>query len=51
MKKHKATDRLLKAIHEGARDLRQAGFIDQRRMREFDALCLKPIRLQATENR
>ena len=35
--------RILKAVHETARDLNAAGFIDIRRMREYDALCLAPI--------
>lgn len=34
---------ILKAAHETARDLLAAGFIDKRRMREYDALCLKPV--------
>ena len=39
----KATSRILDAVLEGARDLHSAGFIDKRRMREFEALCLPPI--------
>ena len=35
--------RILGAVHETARDLQQAGFIDMRRMRQYDALCLKPV--------
>jgi len=34
---------ILEIVHEGARDLHRLGFIDKRRMREYDALCLKPI--------
>ncbi len=34
---------ILEAVHEGARDLHQLGFIDKRRMAEFDALCLPPV--------
>jgi putative transcriptional regulator len=41
--KPKTTSRILGAVHETARDLHRAGFIDKRRMREFDALCLPPI--------
>ena len=41
--KSKATSRILDAVNETARDLRSAGFIDKRRMREYDALCLAPI--------
>jgi putative transcriptional regulator len=35
--------RILETVHETARDLRAAGFIDMRRMREYDALCLTPV--------
>ena len=38
-----AKSRILKAVHETASDLNAAGFIDIRRMREYDALCLAPI--------
>ncbi len=41
--KTKSTSRILDAVHETARDLRAAGFIDLRRMREYDALCLAPV--------
>ena len=41
--KTKSTSRILDAVHETARDLHDAGFIDKRRMREFDALCLAPV--------
>ncbi len=41
--KTRATSRILGAVHETASDLHAAGFIDKRRMREFDALCLAPI--------
>lgn len=34
---------VLEAVHEGARDLLEMGFIDKRRMAEFDALCLPPV--------
>ena len=39
----KAASRILDAVLEGARDLHSAGFIDKRRMREYEALCLAPI--------
>jgi putative transcriptional regulator len=39
----KPKTRLLAAVHESARDLHGAGFIDLRRMREYDALCLDPV--------
>lgn len=35
--------RILTAVHEAASDLHKAGFIDLRRMREYDALCLAPV--------
>ena len=35
--------RILAAVHETASDLHNAGFIDLRRMREYDALCLAPV--------
>jgi putative transcriptional regulator len=34
---------ILEAVHETATDLHRHGFIDQRRMRQYDALCLEPI--------
>jgi len=36
-------NRILEAVHETARDLEAVGFIDKRRMREYDALCLAPV--------
>jgi putative transcriptional regulator len=42
--KRKAESRILETVHEAARDLHAAGFIDKRRMREYDALCLAPVR-------
>ncbi len=36
--------KLLNAIHETARDLHQAGLMDAVTLREFDALCLPPIK-------
>jgi putative transcriptional regulator len=35
--------RILEAVHETAKDLEAVGFIDKRRMREYDALCLAPV--------
>ena len=35
--------RILNAVHEAALDLHGAGFIDKRRMRQYDALCLDPL--------
>jgi len=34
---------ILEAVHETARDLHRLGFIDKRKMRKFDALCLEPL--------
>lgn len=34
---------ILDAVHETARDLHEGGFIDARRMRRYDALCLPPV--------
>jgi putative transcriptional regulator len=39
----KAKSRILEAVHEGARDLYRLGFIDKRKMRQYDALCLEPV--------
>jgi putative transcriptional regulator len=36
--------RLLDEMHETARGLQRAGVIDKRTMREFDALCMPPVR-------
>ena len=41
--KTKAPSRILESVHETARDLHAAAFIDKRRMREYDALCLAPV--------
>lgn len=34
---------ILDAVHETAKDLHKAGFIDKRRMKHYDALCLTPV--------
>jgi putative transcriptional regulator len=34
---------VLDAVHDTARGLRDHGFIDQRRMHQYDALCLEPV--------
>lgn len=36
---------ILDVVHEGARDLHEAGLMDGVTMREFDALCLPPIKV------
>lgn len=41
--KTRAKSRILDAVHETAADLHCLGFIDQRKMRKYDALCLDPI--------
>ncbi len=41
--KPKAKSQIFKAVHETARDLHRLGFIDQRKMRKFDVLCLDPV--------
>ena len=38
------TDKLLKAMHETAKGLHEAGTLDTMTMREFDALCLPPVK-------
>jgi putative transcriptional regulator len=40
----KMTDKLLKAMHDTAKGLHDAGTLDAMTMREFDALCLPPIK-------
>jgi putative transcriptional regulator len=43
IRKNKPKNRILEAVHETAGDLHRLGFIDKRKMREFDALCLAPV--------
>ncbi len=38
------TDKLLKALHDTAKGLHDAGTLDAMTMREFDALCLPPVK-------
>ena len=40
----KKQSKILEAVHESARGLQAAGAIDQMTMREFDRLCLQPVR-------
>jgi len=35
---------ILEAVHVVAKDMRELGHIDTRTMREFDALCLPPVK-------
>ncbi|WP_157268939.1 helix-turn-helix domain-containing protein [Azohydromonas aeria] len=39
----KAKSRILEAVHDTAADLHRLGFIDKRKMRKYDALCLDPV--------
>ena len=41
--KSKAKSSIFEAVHETASDLHRLGFIDKRKMRKFDVLCLDPI--------
>ncbi len=41
--KVKAKSPIFDAVHETAADLHRLGFIDKRKMRQFDVLCLAPI--------
>ncbi len=41
--KAKVKSRIFEAVHDTASDLHRLGFIDKRKMRKFDALCLDPI--------
>ncbi len=42
-KNAKAKSPIFEAVHETAGDLHRLGFIDKRKMRKFDVLCLDPI--------
>lgn len=35
---------ILEMVHEGAKDLRDAGLMNEVTLREFDALCLPPVK-------
>ena len=41
--KRRARSRILAAVHETASDLHRLGFIDKRKMRKYDVLCLAPV--------
>jgi putative transcriptional regulator len=41
--KSKTKSPIFAAAHETASDLHRLGFIDKRKMRKFDVLCLDPI--------
>jgi putative transcriptional regulator len=38
------TRKILQTVHETARGLHEAGIMDTRTMREFDVLCLQPVK-------
>ena len=40
---------ILKVVHEGAKDLHEAGLMNDVTMREFDALCLPPVKSYTPE--
>lgn len=39
------TSRILKEMHETAKDMHDAGTLDTTTMREFDVLCLPPVKV------
>lgn len=41
--KRNAKSSILKSVHETAVDLLDLGFIDKRKMQQYDALCLEPV--------
>lgn len=43
MTKRKPKSRILGAVNETASDLHRLGFIDKRKMRAYDLLCLAPV--------
>ena len=43
------TDSILGVIHETAQGLHEAGVMDTKTMREFDALCLPPMKVYSAE--
>lgn len=40
---------ILEAVHDGAQDLHAAGVMSAQTMREFDALCLPPVKEYSAE--
>ena len=46
--KPEAARRILEAVHETATDLHSAGFIDAKRMRRYDMLCVDRVSLTAS---
>jgi putative transcriptional regulator len=47
--KTKAKSGIFEAVHETANDLHRLGFIDKRKMRKFDVLCLEEIPVYDSE--
>jgi putative transcriptional regulator len=45
----KYRSKVMASIHEGVSDLYRAGGVDQRTMRDFDALCLTPVQEKAPQ--
>lgn len=43
MKNKKYGSRLLKSVHETAKDLHKDGLIDKRKMHEYDFICMEPV--------
>ena len=43
-------DRVAAALHETATDLHEIGVTDKRTMREFDELCLRPVRADGSRD-
>jgi putative transcriptional regulator len=41
--KTRQKSRILETVHKTAKDLYASGFIDKRRMLEYDAFCLTPV--------
>ena len=39
---------ILEVVREGAKDLHDAGLLNEVTMREFDALCLPPVKIYGT---
>jgi len=40
---------ILDMVHDGAKDLHQTGLVDDMTMREFDVLCLQPVKTFSAE--
>lgn len=38
------SDSILEAVHKSAKGLNKAGLMDEMTMREFDAMCLPPVK-------